>query len=146
MADPATAWPLPAFSFTVKWGSDDLSVQEVSGLESSTEEIAYRAGDSKAMSVIKMPGLRKFGNVTFKKGVFKSDNKLFTLLTGKDNKVDRQTVVISLLDETGKPTMVWTLQNAWAVKVSSPTLKADGNDVAVETIELAHEGWKIENA
>ena len=145
MSDAATLWPLPVFSFSVKWGDADMSFQEVSGLEASTDEITYRAGDSKTLGVIKMPGLRKFGNVTMKKGVFKGDNKLFPLLTGEKNVVARKTIVISLLDESSKPTMVWTLENAWAIKISSPNLKADGNEVAIETIEIAHEGMTIAN-
>jgi len=139
-------WPLPAFSFSVKWGDADMSFQEISGLESSTDEIAYRAGDSKTLSVVKRPGLRKFSNVTMKKGIFKGDNKLFPLLTGEKNAIPRNTIVISLLDEAGSVTMTWTLSNAWAVKITGPSLKADGNDIALETIEVAHEGLVIANA
>jgi phage tail-like protein len=54
-------------------------------------------------------------------------------------------VVISLLDEAGKPTMVWTLSNAWPTKITGTDLKSDGNEVAVETIEIAHEGLTIAN-
>jgi len=54
-------------------------------------------------------------------------------------------VTISLLDEEGKPTMVWTLANAWPTKVSGTDLKSEGNEVAVETIEIAHEGLTISN-
>ena len=55
------------------------------------------------------------------------------------------TVTISLLDEEGKATMVWKLANAWPTKISGTDLKADGNEVAVETLEIAHEGLTIEN-
>jgi len=50
------------------------------------------------------------------------------------------------LDESGKNTMVWTLNNAWPTKVTGTDMKSDGNEVAVETIEIAHEGLKIENS
>jgi phage tail-like protein len=42
--------------------------------------------------------------------------------------------------------MVWTLANAWPTKISSTDLKADGNEVAIETIEIAHEGITIDNS
>lgn len=62
------------------------------------------------------------------------------------NTIKRVPVIISLLDETGKPTMVWTLANAWPTKITGTDLKAEGNEVAVETIEIAHEGLTIANA
>ena len=61
------------------------------------------------------------------------------------NMIKRNTVTISLLDEGGAPTMVWTLANAWPTKITGTDLKSDGNEVAVETIEIAHEGLKIES-
>ena len=70
-------WPLPKFYFQVKWDSQVMSFQEVSGLDVQSEEIKYRHGDSPEFAVIKMPGMKKVGNVTMKKGVFKSDNKFW---------------------------------------------------------------------
>ena len=62
------------------------------------------------------------------------------------NTIERIPVTISLLDEEGAPTMVWTLENAWPTKITGTDLKSDGNEAAIETIEIAHEGIKIENA
>jgi phage tail-like protein len=62
------------------------------------------------------------------------------------NTIKRVPVIISLLDETGNPTMVWTLNNAWPAKITGTDLKAQGNEVAVETIEIAHEGLTIANS
>ena len=142
-----TVWPLPKFYFQVKWDSAVLSFEEVSGLDVEAQPIEYRHGDSPVFSAIKMPGLKKFGNVTMKKGVFKSDNKFWDWFNQiKMNTVKRVPVTISLLDEEGKPTMVWTLNNAWPTKITGTDLKAEGNEVAVETIEVAHEGLTIANA
>ena len=139
-------WPLPKFRFEVKWDSEVMSFQEVSGLNVETQPIEYRAGDNKAFSVAKMPGLRKYGNVTLKKGVFRGDSKLWEWFNQiKMNTVQRKPVTISLLDEAGKPTMVWTLANAWPAKVTGTDLKAQGNEVAVESIEIAHDGITIGN-
>ena len=142
----ASVWPMPKFHFLVKWGNNKLSFQEVSGLDAQSEEIKYRAGDSAIYSVVKMPGLVKFGNVTMKKGIFKGDNKFWEWFKKiKMNTIERTTITISLLDESGADTMVWTLKNAWPTKVTGTDLKAEGNEVAIESIEIVHEGLEIEN-
>lgn len=140
-------WPMPKFYFQVKWDSEVMSFQEVSGLDIQSEEIKYRHGDSPEFSVIKMPGLKKFGNVTMKKGIFKSDNKFWDWFNKiKMNTIKRIPVTISLLDETGAPTMVWTLANAWPTKITGTDLKSEGNEVAIESIEIVHEGLTIANS
>ena len=152
MADDGTTqstnvWPIPKFYFQVKWDSEVMSFQEVSGLDVEAEKIEYRHGDSPQFSKISMPGMKKSGNVTMKKGVYKSDNKFWDWFNQiKMNTVKRVPETISLLDEAGAPTMVWTLANAWPSKITSTDLKADGNEVAIETIEVAHEGITIDNA
>lgn len=139
-------WPLPKFFFRVSWDDVAVSFQEVSGLEAETQVIEYRHGDSPVFAPIKMPGLKKFGNVTMKKGVFKNDNTFWSWFSQiKMNTIARKTVTVSLLDEAGKPTMVWTLKNAWPTKITATDLKAEGNDVAVETIEFAYEGITVAN-
>ena len=152
MADDGSAqgatWPLPKFYFTVSLGSQDntASFQEISGLDTETQPIEYRHGDSKTFSTIKMPGLAKFSNVTLKKGVFINDNNFWTWYDAiKMNTIKRETVVIKLLDESGSPTMTWTLTNAWPTKITATDMKSDANEVAVETLELAHEGLTIAN-
>lgn len=146
-AQSTSVWPMPKFYFQVKWDSQVMSFQEVSGLDIEAQAIEYRHGDSPEFSTIKMPGIKKFGNVTMKKGVFKSDNKFWDWFKQiKMNTIKRVPVTISLLDEAGAPTMVWTLANAWPTKITGTDLKADGNEVAVETIEVVHEGITIDNA
>ena len=121
-----------------------MHFQEVSGLETETQVIEYRHGNSPQFSTIKMPGLKKHGNITMKKGIFKSDSKFWDWFSEiKMNTIKRTTVTISLLDESAKPIMVWVLTNAWPVKIISTDLKSDGNEVAVETLEMAHEGLTI---
>lgn len=153
MADDGSAqspniWPLPKFYFQVDGlgGGVGNYFHEVSGLDTETQAIEYRHGNSKEFSPIKMPGLKKVGNVTLRKGVFAKDNKFWAWYsTIKMNTIVRQTIVIKLLDETGAPTMTWTLTNAWPTKLQSTDLKADGNEVAIESIELAYETLVIAN-
>ncbi len=142
-----TVWTIPKFRFEVKWDSAVMSFQEVSGLDVEAQPIEYRHGDSPSFSVIKMPGIKKYGNITMKKGVFAKDNKFWDWFNQiKMNTIKRIPITISLLDEGGAPTMVWSLTNAWPTKITGTDLKADGNEVAVETIEIAHEGLTIANA
>jgi len=151
MSDGSTQdniWPLPKFYFKVDLGSQDstVSFQEVSGLETETQAIEYRHGDSKQFSTIKMPGIAKTGNVTLKKGIFVKDNNFWKWYNNiKMNTIKRETVTIQLLDEKGSPTMTWTLTNAWPTKITGTDLKSDANEVAVETLELVHEGLTISN-
>lgn len=145
-AQSTSVWPLTKFYFQVKWDSEVMSFQEVAGLDATSEPVKYRHGDSPTFSPIKMPGLQSFGNVTMKKGIFKSDNKFWDWYSKiKMNTIQRLPVTISLLDETGAPTMVWELTNAWPTKVTGTDLKSEGNEVAIETIEIVHEGLKITN-
>ncbi len=140
-------WPIPKFHFQVKWDSEVMSFQEVSGLDVEGQVIEYRRGDSPEFSTVKMPGIKKYSNITMKKGVFKSDNKFWDWFSQiKMNTIKRIPVTISLLDEGGNPTMVWTLANAFPTKITGTDLKSDGNEVAIETIEIAHEGLTIENS
>ena len=60
-------------------------------------------------------------------------------------KVERRDIIISLLNETHAPVMTWKAKNAFAIKVQASDLKSDGNEVAIETLELAHEGLNILN-
>lgn len=139
-------WPLPKFYFQVKWDSEELAFQEVSGLEIEAEAIEYRHGNSKEFSKISMPGLKKSGDVTMKKGVFVKDNKFWDWFNEiKMNVIKRKTIIISLLDEEGNDTMVWTLKNAWPSKITATDMKSDGNEAAIETIVIKHEGVTIAN-
>ena len=139
-------YPLPVFHFTVQWGGTRLGFSEVSGLTQENQAIEYRDGSFPEYSSIKMPGLRKFSNVTLKRGIVKADNDFFKWLsTVKLNQVERRDVVISLLNEEHAPVMTWKIHNAFPVKVEGPGLKAAGNEVAIESIEIAHDGLELQN-
>ncbi|MFZ9858970.1 MAG: phage tail protein [Roseiflexaceae bacterium] len=133
------------FRFEVKWDATVMTALEVSGLEVETQPIEYRQGNSPVFSTIKVPGLQKYGNVTMKKCICPNETfwEWFNQVTM--NTIARKTVTITLIDESGAPSMVWTLSNAWIVKVSSTNPISDGNAVAIESIEIAHEGITTTN-
>lgn len=139
-------YPLVKFHFQVDWGGTKIGFTEVSGLDVETEVVEYREGASKEYSKIKMPGMQKFSNITLKRGTFKNDNEYFKWWnTVKLNTIERRDVTISLLNEEHSPVVVWKVKNAWPTKIQSTDLKADGNEVAIESLELVHEGLTIQN-
>lgn len=143
--EQSNPWPVPKFHFKVTFGNIGvIDFQEVSGLDSEHDVIEYRAGTWQPWSVVKQPGLRKFTDVTFKKGMFKADTTLFDyFMSVTMNVIERQQVTIELLDEEGKTLFIWTLKNAWPMKVSSTDLNAQASEISIEEITLAHEGLSM---
>ena len=122
-----------------------MSFTEVTGLDIQVEVIEYRHGDSKVFSKIKMPGLQKFSNITLKRGTFQGDFDYYNWLSEiqTDRAGIRRDVVIKLLNEAHEPVAAWKATRCFPVKVQASDLKSDGNEVAIETIEIAHEGLSI---
>ena len=140
-------YPLPVFHFTVDWGGTQIAFSEVTGLNIEAQIIEYRDGANPEFSTVKMPGLKKYGNITLKRGVFASDNEYYDWFKTVHNDTDmRRDVIISLLNENHDPVMTWKVLQAWPTKVTSPDMKASGNEAAIETLEIAHEGVQIEMA
>jgi phage tail-like protein len=143
---PISIWPLPKFCFSVSINGTAYPFQEVTGLETETDDVEYRHSNSKLYPTIKMPGISKYGNVTAKKGILHNDEQ-FASLCKYDftTPIKPLSVIISLLDENGNPAMSWTLRNPWPARITGEDLKSDGNEVAVESIEFAHEGITLQN-
>ena len=140
------ALPLPGFHFKVEWGGTNIGFSEASGLTMEIQPIEYRDGANSDFNTIKMPGLPKTANVVLKRGIVDGDKEFFDWLNKtKMNQAERRDVTISLLNEEHAPVVVWKVKNAWPTKVQSTDLKADGNEVAIESVEIAHEGLTIEN-
>lgn len=147
-------YPIPKFHFRVEWGTDfRIGFTEVSGLDFEREVIEYREGNSKNYSKTSQPGLEKLSKITCKRGTFEGDYDFYkewrkNVLFQEGNKTGsqyRRTVTIILLNENHDPMITWKLRNAWPSKVQSTDLKADANEVAIETMELVHEGLEIMN-
>ena len=149
----AADYPLPKFHFQVEWGGTKIGFTEVSGLDFETEVIEYRHGASPEYNKTKQPGLTKYSNITLKRGTFQSDNEYYdwwkeNVFFQEGNSTGskyRRDLTISLLNENHEPIIVWKVKNAWPTKVQSTDLKADGNEVAIESMELVHEGLTVQN-
>lgn len=147
--DPTKTYPLPKFHFEVDWGGTRIGFTEVSGLDFETEVIQYREGHYKLYHKTMQPGMTKYSNITLKRGTFKGDYELFqlwinTFMFQEVAAQYRRDITIKLLDESHNAVITWTLANAWPTKVQSTDLKADANEVAIETMELVHEGLRIQ--
>lgn len=140
----AQAYPLSVFHFQVQWNGLSVTFAEASGLTVENQAIEYRAGEAPIYSTIKMPGIPKFSNITLKRGVMEGDNALYEwFATTALNDIERRNLTISMLNAAHEPVVTWTIVNAWPLKVEGPGLKASGNEVAMETVELAHEGLVV---
>lgn len=140
-------YPLTSLHFTVDWGDDTHSFSEVSGLVVEAEAVEYRGGADAAPYVSKVPGLRKTGNVTLKRGIVPAEasNRLYQWYDEiQANHAQRRSVTVTLLNEAGEPAMSWKLREAWPVKIEGPGLNATGNEIAIESVELAVEQIVIE--
>ncbi len=141
----AQEYPLPRFHFQVDWGGAKISFTEVTGLVMEREKIEYRHSDSPDFSKIAMPGMMKNSNITLKRGKFEKDfdyNKWFDDVTNNRAGV-RRDVIIRLLNEQHTPVAAWSAARCFPVKVSAPDLKSDASEVAIESIEIAHEGLRM---
>ncbi len=137
-------WPIPKFHFSVEWAGNNIGFQEVTGLEMETQFIEYRAGDDPTYITQKIPGLKKHGNITLKKGIYQDDSAFWEWFSDVQNNPERrEDITISLLDEAGTPVVTWTVVNCFPIKITGPDLKSDANEVAIETLELAHEGFDV---
>jgi phage tail-like protein len=131
--------PLGSFNFTVEIDATTISgFSEVSGLDAQVEVIEYREGSDPTPR--KLPGIQKYSHLVLKRGIT-ADLTLWkwmqSVLAGNP---DRRNISIVLLNEHRDPVARWNVLRAWPTKYSAPTLSATGNDVSVETLELAHEG------
>ena len=137
--------PFRSFNFRVE--IDGLAVaafSEVSGLTAEGDAVDYREGTDLINNVRKLTGLRKYANLMFKRG-YVQDNSLwqwYQQIANGEN-VRRNGSVI-LMNEAHADVMRWNFENAWLNKIEGPGLKASGNEVAIESMELVHEGLTLE--
>ena len=135
--------PLRSFKFKVQIdGITRAGFREVSGLDAATDAVDYREGDEVVMR--KLAGLQKYSNITLKRGIT-DDKDLWTwrskVMDGKI-KDARKNGQIILLDDEGKEAAEWTFTDGWPAKWTGPSFNATANEVAIDTIEIAHEGLK----
>jgi phage tail-like protein len=137
--------PYRAFNFVIEIdGVARGAFSEVGGLTAEGDSTDYREGTDVQPNVRKLVGLRKYTNITLKRG-YTADKVLWQWYTNIFNGMpDRRNVTIVLMNERREQVLRWNAENAWINKIEGPAMKASGNDVAMESVELIHEGLTLE--
>lgn len=136
--------PYKGFRFLLEWdGIVQAGFSEVTIPDSAQDPIEYREG-SDLPTVRKLAGLIKYGNVVLKRGTTDSLELFEWRKMVEDGKMldARRNMAVIVLDELGEASARWEFREAWATKYDAPDLKAAGNEIAIETLEVAHEGMK----
>ncbi len=131
--------PYGNYNFLVEIdGITRAAFHEASGLDSAIDVIEHREGGQNT-TTMKLPGLTKYSNIVLKWGAT-DDTQLYDWHQQcVDGNVTRKNGSVVLLDRQGNEVERWNFMNAWPSKWTGPSFTAEGNDVAIETLELAHE-------
>ena len=147
MATDTRTDPFRGFNFRVEIdGIGAGSFSEVSGLTAEGDAVDYREGTDAVNNVRKLVGLRKYANLMFKRGYIQSDELWQWYGRIANGQPDRRNGTVVLRNEARQDVLRWHFENAWINKIEGPGLKASGNEVAIESMELCHEGLTLEIA
>ena len=137
--------PYANFNVVVEAGlGEDVGFSEAELPSGELEVIEYREGSDRVSSTRKLPGRVAYPNVTLKRGVAGGLELYRWWDAVRDGAPERRDVTITLLDEQRQPVQRWRLRNAWPAKLAYGTLDARGNEVLIESLELAHEGFAVD--
>ena len=130
-----------AFQFVVEIdGIQNARFQEVGGVDATTDVVEYREGGD-ILGTRKFPGQTKHSNLTLKRG-YTSDTQLFDwfsdVMTGRTEKI-RKNISVVQLDMAGQEVLRWHLYQAFPMKYTAASYNAKGNDLSIESLEVAYE-------
>ncbi|WP_274650177.1 phage tail protein [Paenibacillus humicola] len=132
--------PYRNFRFRIEVeGIQQAGFSEVSGFDASLDVIEYREGNE-VITPRKLPGLAKYGNISLKWGATDSMDMYDWMQDCIQGTIERKTVTIVAIDEEGSDVATWQVIEAWPVKYTAPSFNGTGAEVAIELLELAHEG------
>jgi phage tail-like protein len=133
--------PLRSHNFMVEIdGIVRAGFREVTGLDSAQAPIDYREGNDKALTTRKLPGLVTYSAITLRFGMSADSEFWDWRKTAADGNVQRKNGSIVYLDESGQEVARWNFREAWPSRWTAPGGNATGNEVAIEAVELTHEG------
>lgn len=136
--------PFSAFNFLVEIDSVIVAgFSEVGGLDTTTDPIEYRNGDED-ITVRKLPGLRKYANITLKRGFTNSKELWLWRKTVIEGKTQRASGSIVLLNEAREEALRWNFREGWPTKWTGPAMNAKNNEVAIESLEIAVEHIELQ--
>ena len=143
MATATRVDPYRGFNFRIEIDSTQVAgFRECSGLTLTTDAVDYREGNDLPLSVRKLTGLRKYTNITLKRGYTDNEDlwNWYKNIVNGVLPIDRRNGAIVLQDEQHNDVLRWNFENGWICKWEGPALNATGNEVAIESIEICHEG------
>lgn len=137
--------PFGQYNFRVEIdGITRAGFKECSGLETMQDATDYREGTDLGLTMRKLPGLISYSNITLNRGIT-TDHEMWDwrrrLMSGN---ADRRNLSIVLMDDAGNDVIRWNLRNCWPTKWAGPSFDATSNEVAIESLELAHEGVEVD--
>ncbi len=137
--------PFSGYNFAVEMdGITRMGFKQCSGLDSSTTATKYREGTDPTLGQRQLPGLLSFSNISLQRGI--SDDR--ALWDWRNNvamgSVLRRTISIILRDDAGNEKIRWNVKNCWPTKWTGPSFDATSDAVAIEQLELAHEGIEVQ--
>ena len=136
--------PYAGYNFYIEWsGVIHAGFRECSGLDSTQEAGTYREGTD-PMTMRKLPGLVTYANITLQRGITNNDELYKWRQNIVSGVTDRREVSIVLLDDQAQEKIRWNLTNCWPTSWKAPGLNATTNDVAIESLEIVHEGIKVD--
>jgi len=136
--------PYSAYNFWVEWdGIIHAGFSECSGLTATRNSSDYREGTDKSLGKRKVPGLNDYGNITLKRGM--TDNKELWEWHKKlqNGETVRRNLSIILADNQGQEKIRWNLESCWPTTWNAPDFNATSDEIAIETLELIHEGITV---
>jgi phage tail-like protein len=136
--------PYSAFNFLVEIDSVIVAgFSEVGGLDTTTDPIEYRNGNED-ITVRKLPGLRKYANITLKRGYTDSKELWEWRKRVIEGKTQRASGSIVLLNEAREEALRWNFREGWPTKWTGPAMNAKNNEVAIESLEIAVEHIELQ--
>lgn len=147
------AYPLPVYNYKVEINGEAVAFSEVSGLSIAYETSTYKESPVESgmpgPRVMHMPSQGTAANITLKKGIVKASSihVLYRWINSvQTNQIEKKDITIRLCNETGAPVITWKVINAFPKKLDAPTIDANSNDAAIETMELMADKIFMEEA
>lgn len=132
--------PYRGYNFRIEIdGIDRGGFREASGLDSTQDPVEYREGTER-LTPRKLPGLNKYSNISLKWGTTEDAELWEWRKKNIEGQIERKNGSIILMDDTGEEKVRWNFREGWPTKWTGPSFNATSNDVAIETLEIAHEG------
>jgi len=136
--------PYSGYNFWVEWdGIVHAGFKECSGLTATRKAGMYWEGTDKSLGQRQIPGLNSYGNISLKRGVTDNQELWKWHKNLQDGVTDRRNVSIILANDKGEEKQRWNLENCWPTVWNAPSFNAASDEVAIETLELVHEGITV---